>query len=274
MSGTTTLSAGTADGRAPAFDSGLTIPDFAACLSMGLRPVGLVQGFYCGQIANWANYSARPVYNYRCACVEMNPHQTGWVGRVDDLDAGWIAAFNAALERMVKEAADLGAHGIVGVTTEMSHPTNRNSAEVHLYGTAVVLDGVAAPQRPWSTQLAGHKLAKLVEMGFVPYSVAYVRSTAIMVEGCNMEYFGSGQCGTGQIIEPLRDVHALARSVAISAARASSPGTSLYNVRMQVNEAEHMRSTYVTCSILGSSVRQVRAALPVAQPLATVNLRS
>ena len=34
-----------------AFDSGLTIPDFVACLSMGLQPVGLVQGFYCGQIS-------------------------------------------------------------------------------------------------------------------------------------------------------------------------------------------------------------------------------
>ena len=32
--------------RRPAFSSGLTVPDFAACLQMGLRPVGLVQG-YC-----------------------------------------------------------------------------------------------------------------------------------------------------------------------------------------------------------------------------------
>jgi hypothetical protein len=28
-----------------AFTSGLTVPDFAACLQMGLEPVGYVQGF-------------------------------------------------------------------------------------------------------------------------------------------------------------------------------------------------------------------------------------
>src|SRR5580693_10413549 len=28
-----------------AFSSGLTVPDFAACLDLGLRPIALVQGF-------------------------------------------------------------------------------------------------------------------------------------------------------------------------------------------------------------------------------------
>ena len=34
------------------FSSGLTVPDFAACLQMGLRPVGLVQGF-CAMQWGW-----------------------------------------------------------------------------------------------------------------------------------------------------------------------------------------------------------------------------
>ena len=72
---------------------------------------------------------------------------------------------------MLKEAADIGAHGVVGVTTEMNHPTNDKSCEVHLYGTAVVVEGAAAPAQPWTTQLAGHKLAKLIEIGFVPSAV-------------------------------------------------------------------------------------------------------
>jgi hypothetical protein len=241
---------------------------------MGLRPLGLVQGFYCGQITNWTNYSAHPVYYSRCACYEVNVHQPGWVGQVDGLDDAWVSAHRTALERMLEEAAGLGAHGVLGVTTEMSHPTNRNSCEVHLYGTAVALEGAPAPPQPWSTQLAGHKLGKLVETGFVPSSVAYVRCTAILVEGCNMEYYGSGRCGTGQIIEPLRDAHELARSGAIAAARRISPHTSLYDVRMEVHEAEHFKSTYITCSVLGSLVRQVRAALPVAAPVATVSLAS
>ena len=167
---------------------------------------------------------------------------------------------------MLEEAADLGAHGVVGVTTDMSHPTNKNSCEVHLYGTAVVMQGAPAPPQPWSTQLAGHKLAKLVEIGFVPSSVAYSRCTAMMAEGCYMEYYGSGRCGTGYVISPLQDAHELARSGRISAARSISPQTSLYDVRMEVHESEHYRSTYITCSLLGSLVRRARTNPPVARP--------
>lgn len=257
-----------------AFDSGLTIPDFAACLSMGLRPVGLVQGFYCGRVAGWSSYSAYPLHNYPCACYEQEPHSPGWVGEVQALDTAWMAAHQAALERMLKEATTRGAHGVVGVTTDMSHPTTQSSCEVHLYGTAVVAEGGTAPREPWSTQLAGHKLAKLIEIGFVPFSVTYARCTAVLVEGCNMEYYGSGRCGTGHVIAPLRDAHELARSGAISAARRASGQASLYDVRIQVHESEGAGSTFVTCSLLGSVVRHVRRPLPIGPPISTVNLAS
>jgi hypothetical protein len=257
-----------------AFDSGLTIPDFVACLSMGLRPVGLVQGFYCGQISSWANYASNPERTYPCVCYEANIHTPGWVGRVGALDSAWASAHGTALERMVKEAADLGAHGIVGVTTEMSHPTNQNSCEVHLYGTAVVVDGAAPPHQPWTTQLAGHKLAKLVEIGCVPSSVTYARCTVVMVEGCYMEYYASGRCGTGYVIAPIKDAHEMARGGAINAVKHIAGNNSLYNVELEVHEAEGHHNTFITCSLLGSLVRRVRPTLPIGQPVATVNLAS
>ncbi len=257
-----------------AFDSGLTIPDFAACLSMGLQPVGLAQGYYCGQIASWSNYSYNPVRSYPCACYESAPHNPGWVGRLTELDASWVQAHAAALQRMLKEAADMGAHGVVGVKTDMSHPTNENSCEVHLYGTGVVVAGATAPPQPWSTQLAGHKLAKLIEIGFVPSSVAFSRCTAVMAEGCNMEYYGSGRCGTGYVITPLEDAHELARSGAINEAREVMANASLYDVRMLVDESERYRNTYITCSLLGSLVRRARSASPVGRPVPTLSLGS
>lgn len=257
-----------------AFDSGLTIPDFAACLSMGLRPVGLVQGYYVGQIASWNNYSAYPDINYPCACMEAEIHNPGWVGRVDGLDSSWASAHGTALTRILKEAGDLGAHGIVGVTTEMNHPTNENSCEVHLYGTAVVVEGSHAPRIPWTTQLAGHKLAKLIEAGLVPVSVIYARCTAVMAEGCYMEFYGSGRCGTGYEIKPLQDAHELARSGAINAVKKVANRASLYDVKLSVHESERYKSTYITCSLLGSLVRQVRTTLPIASPVPTINLGS
>ena len=261
-----------APGGTHAFDSGLTIPDFAACLSMGVSPLGLVQGYFCGQISNWSNYSYDAGYYYPCACYETGPHNQGWVGQVRDLDDAWTQAHRTALSRMLDEAANLGAHGVVGVKTDISHPTNENSCEVHLYGTAVVIANAAPPRQLWSTQLAGHKLAKLVEIGFVPSSVAYSRCTAIMAEGCYMEYYGSGRCGTGYVISPLEDAHKLARLRAIEGAVQMSPDSSLYDVRMDVVEAERYRNTYVMCSLFGSLVRRARAAVPVTPPVPTVSL--
>src|SRR5580658_10774276 len=42
-----------------AFSSGLTVPDFAACLDLGLEPVALVQGF-C--VMRWGWYGAGSGY--------------------------------------------------------------------------------------------------------------------------------------------------------------------------------------------------------------------
>jgi len=241
---------------------------------MGLRPVGLVQGYYVGQVAGWNNYSAYPDINYPCACNELDPHNFGWVGRVDGLDASWAQAHNTALSRLLAEASNLGAHGIVGVKTEMNHPTNENSCEVHLYGTAVVVEGARTPKAPWTTQLAGHKLAKLVEAGMVPASVIYARCTAVLSEGCYMEAYGSGRYGTGYVITPLRDAHELARSAAINAVKQVAGRSSLYDVHLNVHESERYRSTYVSCSLLGSLVRQVRQTMPIATPVPTLSLAS
>jgi hypothetical protein len=263
----------TAPGTSPQpFGSGLTTPDFAACLAMGLQPLRLVQGYFFGQISGWSAYSAYPLRQYPCACMETGPHSTGWLGKVSDLDSAWVTAHQTALERLLQEAAAIGAHGVVGVRTEMSHPTSETSCEVHLYGTAVALAGAPAVERPWATQLAGHKLAKLVEAGFVPGWLAYTRCTAMMAEGCYMEYYGSGGCGTGYQVQPVRDAHELARSEAIGAARQVAAGGAMYDVQMFVHESERYNATYITCSLLGSVVRRVRQAMPLATPVATLNL--
>lgn len=256
------------------FGSGLSTPDFAACLAMGLRPLGLVQGFYCGQITSWSSYSGYPLHSYPCACYEMEAHQTGWIGTVNDLDNAWAHAYQSALDRMLDEAARLGAHGVVGVRTELTHPANENTSEVHLYGTAVNGEGPSPGSRPWSTRLAGQKLAKLVEIGYVPFSVGYARCTIMMVEGCNMEQYGSGRVGSGQVIRPLQEAHELARTGAIKAARTLQRGASLYDVSLDVHETERYKSVYITCSLQGSLVVQASRALPTAGPVATVNLGS
>lgn len=89
-----------------------------------------------------------------------------------------------------------------------------------------------------------------------------------------MEYYGSGRCGTGYVIIPLKEAHELARSGAIGTVRGAAGDASLYDVRLQVHESEGSGCTYITCSLLGSLVRRVRATLPVATPVSTVSLAS
>lgn len=259
-------------GAGASFGSGLSIPDFAACLAMGLQPLGLVQGFYCGMVSSWSSYSGYPLHTYPCACYEVQAHQTGWIGTVDDLDRAWANAYQTALDRMLDEAKQLGAHGVVGVRTDMAHPTNENSCEVHLYGTAVHMAGAPVPAQPWSTRLAGQKLAKLVEIGFVPDSVGYARSTIMMVEGCNMEQYGSGRVGSGYVIHPLQEAHERARTGAIAVARSLRRGASLYDVSLDVHESERYRSVYITCSLQGSIVVKAVPTMPIPTPAVTLNV--
>ena len=258
---------------AGAFDSGLTTPDFAACLSMGLKPVGLVQGFFCGQLSSWSNYQAAVVTNYPCAFGWRGGQDhppPGWLGTATGLDDAWSTAFATAHQRLAEEATARGAHGVVGVRVEMSHPTNDRSTEVHLFGTAVRLAGAGAGPL-WTTRIAGHKLAKLVEAGYAPVSVLYARCTAVMYEGCYMEHWGPNMVGAGSPLEPIQDVHNLARSRALQQAWHQAGGASLYDVELGAHEVEGS-TTYVTCQILGSLVRRVRPTLPLAAPVTTVGL--
>jgi hypothetical protein len=260
--------------KAPrAFDSGLTTPDFAACLSMGLQPVGLVQGFYCGQLAGWASYTASVTHRYGCPHGYMGAEHPppDWIGSIDALDQAWRFAHATALQRMVQEAAEMGAHGVVGVTTEFAHPTNQHSSEAHLYGTAVRSLSGSPPPYVWTTRLAGHKLAKLVEAGFVPHSVVYARNTSVLAEGCIMESFKQG-FGGGAAIDPLHYLHTQVRELALADARRLAPNESLYDVDMAVHEFEAPRASYLTCTLLGSAVRKVRHTLSLPVPVATVSL--
>lgn len=267
------MASASAAGVTGAFDSGLTTPDFAACLSMGLQPLKLVQGFFCGQLSAWSGYQCEMIERYPCAGhYDANHAPPGWLGRNTAVDQAWTLAFDTAVQRMLQEAQDAGAHGVVGVQIELGHPTNEHSSEVHVYGTAVRVEG-AGSGRIWTTRIAGHKLAKLVEAGYVPETVIYARCTGVSNEGCYGEHYGPNMVPAGSPFTPVEEVHRLARRRALDEARQKTGGHSLYDVELGVYEVEAAEATYVTCQVLGSVVRRVRPTLPLAVPVPTVSLR-
>jgi hypothetical protein len=285
------------------FSSGLTVPDFAACLQMGLRPVGLVQGF-C--VMQWGWYgagspymrgmtpysfggtAARGVYSesYRCphgGFVYSNEHriwgqnyQQPWV------ESAWAQGFGSAYTRMVEEAREVGAHGVIGVVDSTRHLADMNVTEFHILGTAVVVEDAPAPPggEPWTTYLAGQRLAKLVEAGYMPVSVvaalASVRVwaycvTEILMEG-TLSSWGSGYMPVSEV-EQLSRAHIAARSLAREHVRGRLGTDTLQGALIVANtQSLAQGDEVIECTLRGTRVRRFKDFDPLPAPRPTVRL--
>lgn len=197
--------------RSGTFSSGLTVPDFAACLQMGLAPVGFVQGF-C--VMQWSFYGAGSPYmrgsspysgsrgnqyyeNWNCPHGYVSAEHRSWGQNYEQswVEAAWGQGFGAAYQRMLEEAQEAGAHGVIGVIDTSRHLADMGVTEFHITGTAVVVEGADPPPAIWTTYLAGQRLAKLIEAGWMPVSVAAAISSIRVWAYCVTEYLMSGGGG-------------------------------------------------------------------------------
>jgi hypothetical protein len=283
-----------------AFASGLTIPDFAACLELGLQPVGLVQGF-C--VMQWGWYSAgsgyarggspysfgrteRGVYNenFRCPHGFVSMEHRTWGQNYEQpwVEQAWAEGFGAAFTRMLDEAREVGAHGVVGVVDRAETLADLGVTEFHLVGTAVTVDGGAPPPggAPWSTYLAGQRLAKLVESGFMPVSVTAALVSVRVWAYCMTEYLmeGRGALGWGAISSPteitqISHAHGAARRLVRDRLRHQLAGDSLQGATLAVSHRElSAGDEVVEATLRGTRVRRVRQADPLPVPRPTVRL--
>ena len=134
---------------------------------MGLRPVGLVQGF-C--VMQWGWYGAGSPYTrgmtpyafggdapagrllrelqlppWRLRLLQRAPHLgpelPAALGRVR-LGPGLRLRLHRAWSKKPRE---VGAHGVIGVVDTTRHLADMNVTEFHILGTAVVVEDAAAP---------------------------------------------------------------------------------------------------------------------------------
>ena len=196
-----------------AFSSGLTVPDFAACLDLGLEPVGLVQGF-C--VMQWGWYGAGSGYmrglnpysfgpqnnggyaeTYRCPHGFVSNEHRMWGQNVEQtwVEQAWAQGYGAAYRRMLDEAMSLGAHGVIGVADRVSVLADTGTTEFHFLGTAIKVDGGPPPAGgvPWSTYLAGQRLTKSIEAGFMPVAVVATMASVRVWAYCMTEYLMEGR---------------------------------------------------------------------------------
>jgi hypothetical protein len=274
--------------RSGSFSSGLTVPDFAACLQMGLQPVGLVQGF-CVMQQSWygppgSMWGSPGGYSSNWPCphgfvsaehrVYGQNYEQPWV------EDAWAQGFGAAYERMIDEAKELGAHGVIGVTDYRSQLTDTGAVEFHIYGTAVRVEGASpATGWPWATYLAGQRLAKLIEAGLMPVSIAAAMVSIRVWASCITQYQmeGSSIMGWGamgaQEVEQVTEAHTVVRRLARERVRQQLGGDSLHAAIMEVGlRTVGEGDEALNCVLRGTRVRRIRHAAPLPAPRPTVRL--
>lgn len=304
-----------------AWSSGLTVADFAACRAMGLRPLALVQGFCAmqwsgylmGGPSRWGGGSAPAQggapspyaapssgrqsggYSENWPCphgIASLEHRWGANFEQPWVEAAWAQGFGSAYRRMVEEAEQAGAQGIVGVADRAELLTDQSVVEFHIVGTAVAVEGevietpapaYSAPRGKsggaapvWSTYLAGQRLAKLFEAGLAPVSVAATLASVQLWPNCHTEYqlqgAGTMWAGTGGEITQVVNAETAARRLARAAVRAQLGPDSLHGADFSVTRHGGSGGHVIECTLRGTRVRRFKDFDPLPVPRPTVRL--
>ena len=281
-----------------AFSSGLTVPDFAACLQLGLEPVGLVQGF-C--VMQWGWYGAGSSFmrgsnpytmgaqsegayseSYRCPHGYVSAEHRMWGQNLEQpwVEAAWSAGYGAAYARMLDEATALGAHGVIGVVDRVTPVADSQTSEFHFLGTAVTVEDGPPPAGgvPWTTYLAGQRLTKSIEAGFMPVAVVASMASVRVWAYCITEYQMEGGRGWGNTnqaaeVEQVTRAHMAVRQLARKHVRQKLVGDALHGVQIDVEKRELAQGDEVIdCTIRGNRVRRFKDFDVVPSPRPTVRL--
>jgi len=271
------------------FSSALSVPDFAATEAAGLEPVDIVQGFCVMQwtwrqaglsYTGFPGVSAQPprgTYSRQWNCphgyVSAEHRRWGANMEQDALETGWMTGYTTARSRMLEEARQAGAHGVIGVIDSTRWMSELSLLEFHLLGTAVVVRDAPAPDAadPWSTYLAGQRLTKLLEAGWVPIGIVAARSSVYVYASCITEaqlQYASAYSYSGEV-EQLSDARMAAVQIARAQVSHQLGRDELHGAAVHVSGGH----TGVTCTMSGTRVRRWGPAEPLEPPVPTVTLR-
>lgn len=149
----------------------MSIPGFRSLLTMlgaGFEPAGIVMGAGTFQIIRPAS----------CRGVGMMARAGAFVYPV--YEQALRDAWQDVIMRLEAEAANVGAHGVVGVSmaqefiaeSQVSTGQTVEAMQLRLVGTAVEVPGVAPLQRPFVSMLSMDEVLKLMLRGWMPSGIA------------------------------------------------------------------------------------------------------
>ncbi len=282
-------------GESGSFSSGLSVADFAACLDMGLEPVGLAQGYCVMQSQQGLSpmqvgfgmspYQPAPndyVENYHCPHGIVSTEHRMWGQNYQQawIERTWRQGFSSAYKRMLDEATRMGAHGVIGVVDNVTPLAQEGIVEFRILGTAVRVSGHSSNAAPWTTYLAGQRLAKSFEAGFAPLNIVTAISSVRVWASCITQYVmeGTGAMLYGQSndsieIEQIVSARAAARELLRQSVKAQLHGDQLHSVELVLREHEFGHGDLEIQPVLrGNRVRRYKDFDAFTTPRPTVRL--
>jgi uncharacterized protein YbjQ (UPF0145 family) len=189
-------------GRSATWGSVLSAGEFAAVRSAGFEPVGQVFG-----AAVYPLFATAAVSCPGTAAPSLTPAPgkvTGWAGPAARIAQALHDGYRTAIDRMAGECSDLGGHGIVGASLQVTETPGGNftaaTVQFKVIGTAVRGRGCPPLARPFTSGLPGSDFAKLLMDGWVPAGIALGISAAGLHD--TLVTASSGPWGTGNAEVP------------------------------------------------------------------------
>jgi len=142
-----------------------------------------------------------------------------------------------------------------------------------------VADAPASTDTPWSTFLAGQRLAKVFEAGFAPVSIVTSVASVRLWAYCETEFHMDGTggmwtntSGSSEIVQVV-DAQTKVREIPLTRVRAALQGDALQGASLDVSVRELAKGDYeLQSSLKGNRVRRVSDVGPLAVPRPTVRL--
>ena len=190
-------------GRGAAWGSALSVDEFAAVRSVGFEPVG--QAFGAAVYPLFATEAVSCPGTSAHSLVPSAPGRvTGWAGPAARVAQALYDGYQTAIDRMAGECSDLGGHGIVGASLQVTETPGDSftaaTVQFTVTGTAVRGSGCPPLARPFTSELSGPDFAKLLMDGWVPAGIALGISVAGLHD--TLVTPSSGPWGTGNAEVP------------------------------------------------------------------------
>jgi len=253
--------------RSGTWGSALSTNEFAAIRGTGFEPAGQVLGAavynvgYTGGYGcpgAWAGFSGFGAPYAGVTTVSGG----GLFGSYAPVVETLYEARRLAIARMSEECAELGGHGVVGVSLTIGR-FPAGGLEFKAIGTAVRAPGMALSRPPFTSGLSGQDFAKLITDGWVPVGLALGISIGARHDDwltMNQTRWGSGNAevvGYTDLVNQTR--HDAREQLERDVARMGADGVVVNTMEMLVREKEcpvqeHRHDHIVEATTIGTAI--------------------